>query len=171
MCSLCDGMSEEDFNRNIAEKIDEYGWFITGVEPSPGELWWLYTVGLLEGFGHPELVLIGLPQHQVMRILNGLGNEIRAGARIDPNNPGNRSDGLTFGPVAPEQWRLGTFAGWTDYYRWRGEGPDDPSAVQVFLNGWPETRSVLLTQPELGLHDVPAPRPARRHHRRPRSRA
>lgn len=48
----------------LNESIDKYGWIITGV---PGGA--IYTVGMLDKFGHPELMIHGLPPIKADHIL------------------------------------------------------------------------------------------------------
>jgi hypothetical protein len=147
MCDICDGMTHEEFNQRTMRCIEEYGWYITGVEDGP-ELGWAYTIGLLEGFDHPELIVVGLEWPGSGNLLNQLGERVAAGQLLHPGLAAYRPDGVEFGAVAPDQWKAqSTFAGWHGYYEWRGGAPADPCAVQVFVSGAPATRLVELDDP------------------------
>jgi hypothetical protein len=79
--------------------ISEHGWAIQAVrpradDPAPGPPF-AYTVGLSRPqFGHPELLMIGLPTDTAHTILNDLGEKVRRGERL---HPGQRIKGLLRG--------------------------------------------------------------------------
>ena len=147
MCDICDGMTHDEFNERTMRGIEQYGWYITGVEDGPG-LGWAYTIGLLEGFDHPELIVAGLGWPESGHLLNQLGDRVAAGRLLYPGLADETIEGIDFGVVAPDQWKAqSTFAGWLGYYEWRGGMPADPFAVQVFVSGAPATRLVELDDP------------------------
>jgi hypothetical protein len=57
MCGLCDGASEDELHLELARIIDTYGWAIQGVEGTESCDSWAYTIGLVERYGQPELVV------------------------------------------------------------------------------------------------------------------
>jgi hypothetical protein len=77
----------EDALRASQERIvADNGWMIQAVfgdphamPPLPG---WAYTIGLLTGFGRPEIIAIGLPSDVGAALLNDLGERIRNGERF-----------------------------------------------------------------------------------------
>jgi hypothetical protein len=146
MCDICDGMTHDESNLKTMRAIDQYGWSVVGVQCGP-RVGWAYTIGLLESFDHPELVVVGLDWPGCGVLLNHLGEQVRAGR---PLYPGLEfpDDGIELGVVAPEQWQVReTFAGWLGYYAWRGDAPTEPAAVQVFVDGTPRTRRLLFDDP------------------------
>jgi len=67
------------------ETIRRHGWAVQAVagdEPRRRPAF-AYTVGLW-GFGHPELVVVGLPQPDAHRLLNAVGGLVRAGETLRP---------------------------------------------------------------------------------------
>ena len=66
------------------ETIRHHGWALQGVlgddEDSPP---YVYTVGL-SGFDHPELILFATDQAVAARVLNELGELVRAGRTLAP---------------------------------------------------------------------------------------
>lgn len=94
MCSACDqGITGDDPIRFqqwddqeqawLRETIRKHGWAVQAVGPDPRRLSppFAYTVGLTR-FGHPELVVFGLPDKQAAAVLNALGTRARSGLRI-----------------------------------------------------------------------------------------
>jgi hypothetical protein len=154
MCIICDGMSHEESNQRTMLAIERYGWSIVGVEAGP-RIGWAYTIGLLEGFDQPELVVVGVEWPASADLLNRLGERAAAGASLHPGMIGPPPDHAGFGAVAPEHWKArSTFAGWQSYYEWRGGPPADPVAVQVFVPGEPASRLVRLDDPDADLSRI-----------------
>jgi hypothetical protein len=122
MCMMCDGYSADEVNQWYEMAIAVHGWAISGVEDehlTP----WAYTIGLVEGFDHPELIVVGMSWKGANRALNELGAQILGGSRFDERSVAEVGDHLfPFGPVDPEQFEHEGFNGWTDFYeRWKRE--------------------------------------------------
>jgi hypothetical protein len=67
----------------LRETIRTHGWAIQAVSADPDQ-WqppFAYTVGLTR-FGHPELIVFGLPGPAAAALLNSLGTRARSGLRI-----------------------------------------------------------------------------------------
>jgi hypothetical protein len=110
MCSACEqGISDDDPVRIqqwddqeqawLRETIRQHGWAIQAVsaEPARRQPPFAYTVGLTR-FGHPELVVFGLPESASGALLNTLGIRARSGLRI--------ADGTRFDPGAAAPYAL-----------------------------------------------------------------
>ena len=65
----------------IHEAIAEHGWAVEMIPAgdSPEEPEFAYTIGLHRSFGHPELLLVGLPPEVSHEILNLCGDRVSAG--------------------------------------------------------------------------------------------
>lgn len=91
----------------IDADIARYGWHATAVLGNPGPPW-LYTVGLLEQLGHPELIVFGLTGPQAYGGVGLLIKEIEAGPTpsVGRNHPFDL-DGVRacLVPVLDEYWR------------------------------------------------------------------
>jgi hypothetical protein len=138
MCALCDGTSQEELMELTRERIAAYGFTMLFVEsPTP----WTYTVGLVEAYGHPELVVTGLGPEEGMRLLTAVAERVRLGDRFDGSHGGVDLRGLfaRFGAVHSAQWERGRFNMWVNYYGWSGRFPN-PAAVQVL---WPREDGTL----------------------------
>lgn len=71
--------------RKIIEDVKQFGFHIAFVpedEYLPG---FAYTIGLMNTYEHPEIILFGLNQQLLGGILNGIGEEIKSGKTYKPN--------------------------------------------------------------------------------------
>jgi hypothetical protein len=135
MCEICDGMTGETSRRQRRESIDRYGWAVVLVEAEPVSSAWAYTVGLVESFDHPELIVTGLAPWPAGALLNELADYVRRGGRLTPgdivSDPHRKP--LRFGKVHDAHWDHGTFAMWRDLYEHLGPPYPEPHAVEVIL--------------------------------------
>jgi hypothetical protein len=66
----------------IAQTIDEHGWWVGLIDEDDEGPGFAYTLGLVQSFGHPELIVFGLRREVMHGILNGLGERVRSGERL-----------------------------------------------------------------------------------------
>lgn len=180
MCVLCDGGTVEEWLDGTRERIEEHGFTMVSVDAkSP----WTYTIGLLESFGHPELVITGVDPSAAQDLLRAFVAHIRSGDGFERGDVSLHGVPFRIGDVHPTQWVHGRFAMWVNYYGERGarsgELPPTPVAVQIL---WPNEDDVFPPdrdfcdvhrncQPLLSVlvaHDVhePVGRPRRRRKRK-----
>ncbi|MGH9282422.1 MAG: DUF4262 domain-containing protein [Acidimicrobiales bacterium] len=135
MCPICDGKSEDEVREELAAFIDEHGWAVQGVEPGPNSWGWQYTIGLVERFGHPELVVSStLSRRDELRLLTYLVGEIEQGQRFGPGDrPVVGRAELSFVEVHPQQINNGLLIMWLDHYRAFPELLPSLTALQVVL--------------------------------------
>lgn len=69
----------DGIDRFVQERLVDPGWAVMYVMDSPP---FAYTVGLTASYGHPEVVLYGLPQGDAMGLLNNLARRVKAGERF-----------------------------------------------------------------------------------------
>jgi hypothetical protein len=146
MCIICDeGATPDECRFNIYGIIDRYGWFIQGVKVEPVARSWAYTIGLSAGFDHPELVITGVTMETAGRILNEIGETIRAGAHFTHGQcfvDDQERHAARLSEVHPAHFDRGVFAVWQDYYECLGSFP--PARVlEVVLPG----RKPMLARP------------------------
>lgn len=139
MCSICEGASDDELLFGICGRIQNFGWAIEYVQAPEASESWGYTIGLTEGFGHPELALAGFVGDCTAHIINSIGQAVRRGAVAVP--------GALFGcygneylvtDVHPAHYEAGTFGMWEFYYNRLAEGPPGEHRV---LEVVPEGRS------------------------------
>jgi hypothetical protein len=72
----------------VLEDIKRVGWHTLGVSPSPGEdgPHWAFSVGLYHTFGHPEVIVLGLPVRTCQELANVIGNHVKDGTRYRADN-------------------------------------------------------------------------------------
>jgi hypothetical protein len=116
---MCEAFSQEDMLTEDAAIIAEHGYLVTGVgDGDPPH--WAYTVGLLDRFGHPELIVAGPHFRIAASIINHVGRQIRDGARFGAGDTIRVAEGEIFeceatlrvGALDPIQYRLDTFNMW-----------------------------------------------------------
>ena len=140
---MCNCPTEDEMFRSIDRWVDERRWQLIGVgygdPPSPVP--WTYTIGLAEGFGHPELFTVGVCCSPCSgSLLNALGERVAAGERFDMASAGPvlvRDGGedveVHLRPVEGRALDGSWFAMWHRYY---GSKPYDApplSVMQVVL--------------------------------------
>lgn len=84
-------ITNEEWATKLTIAIAQYGQQLIGVfgtseEPAPN---FTYTIGLHPKFGF-ELIAVGLPHHSAAVILNSIGAELRADAKIELDVPDDR---------------------------------------------------------------------------------
>lgn len=130
---MCDGGTVDEYNAIVSNNIEKSGWHLTGVDRSDSSPGWVYTIGLIERFDHPELVVMGgCCMECAAAQLNDLGRLIQAGTRLAVGTAvcdGHPGGPARFGHVHAGRWkdRLGS---WMTYYTPLGL-PFERSALQV----------------------------------------
>lgn len=128
--------------------IDDPGWMVIGVDGGDHRhVPWAYTIGLIERFDHPELVITGLDAVTAHSVLNAFGFEVKAGRRFD--GLGELIEGVIHAPVRVmtvhrSHWAGDRFNQWHGYYEWVGGRSPDPRALQVI---WPAVDGAFPTDP------------------------
>lgn len=113
---------------NLEGRISRFGWSCYYILGDPGPPW-LYTIGLVEGFEHPELIVFGLDQHSAHGLATRVLERLKSGVEIGAGrHAGERLDGLPIAylEVDVANWREPSdyFLGWLDYYRALDKNPD-----------------------------------------------
>ena len=75
----------DDLDSRVARDIARFGWHLVLIPPAEGTPGWAHTVGLVERFDHPELIVFGSDFELLGPLLNALGERVRAGARLAPD--------------------------------------------------------------------------------------
>lgn len=83
MCIKCDGMTGDEYARQVEQHLTTHGWMVNHVEDdgdrNPS---FAYTLGL-SLHGHPELIIFGCPPFPAYRALEPLALAVLAGRRFD----------------------------------------------------------------------------------------
>lgn len=132
------GLSEPD--AKVLQDILQVGWHVTGVFASEGEEGpeWAFSIGLFHSFGHPEVVVVGLPFERCMDVVNVIGQQVKDGNRYDS---GRLYSDILKDPYACAFREVNRrhFSDYVGYALWFYE--DDPfSLFQCF---WPDKENRL----------------------------
>lgn len=139
MCSICDGKSFEEVTEEAAERIDEYGFTMQGVEPhdgptpSPG---WIYTIGLVPNARHPEFIVVGGKVEVVASLVSQLAHDVLDGERFavgDTIGFDGSADVFRVGAVHPWHYEHDTFNSWHNLREYGAFEADALEAVQIVL--------------------------------------
>jgi hypothetical protein len=131
MCVICDGLSRDEALFDLEATIACHGWALSGVEPRPPVVGWLYTIGLT-AFDHPELVMISASS-RAGDVLNWLGERVRQGERFDAGDPVELGAAqLSLGEVHPAQIEQGLMNVWFEHYQAPGRPTPELRVLQVW---------------------------------------
>jgi len=133
---MCDGADRDEVLFSIDSVIDRFGWSLQVVEGhDPPALDWVYSIGLVEGFGHPELVVTGVEIAAGALVLNELGSLVRDGLRLEPGTRVLLRDrDVEIGLVHPAHFDRGLMAIWQEYYGKIGPPMPTLEALQVVFS-------------------------------------
>lgn len=133
MCDICNGKTYEQVEAETRDRVRQLGWAVQGVQPSDGHPGWAYTVGLLDSYDHPELVVVDDDWARGASLLNALGRAVRDGAIFEPGDAidlcGSRAEVID---VHPDHLASNVMAMWHNI-RGPGSGllPLDLEAYQL----------------------------------------
>lgn len=152
MCERCDALLAR-----LHEQISEDGFAVVPVGKSMRARGWAYTIGLVDGYDHPELVIAGLPLEDAVGPLSALAACVVEGDRID--TPGQHGlNGLAIGtvPVHARHLERGLMERWSWYYESVGRFDVARRALQIVLPAGGYCCHHQREQPDLGSpHHVP----------------
>lgn len=123
MCRICDGYSFDDVSREIDLGIRVHGFYKLHVEGPRG---WTYTLGLKEGFDHPDLVSIAIEPEVQRRHIDLIAHAVVRDGRASPDLL-EMAD-LELVSVDPAHLRGDLVAAWV---RRQGRSPGIGDIVQV----------------------------------------
>ena len=128
---------EKAMEDEIAEVVREHGWFAASISDHAPPF--LYSIGLMQTWNHPELVVFGLDPNDAHALLSWMIREIRAGRSFAQKGvctvalAEDRRIGLRRVHPTQHSLYLGFAMGYSRYTGRIGE----LEAVQVF---WPDSR-------------------------------
>lgn len=145
----------DDWVAETRATIEHHGWMIQWVFGESHA--WAYTVGLSEGFHHPELVLADVCCPRCAgSILNSIGELVRGGHRFDHGDlladPSGRI--LRLCEVHRDNFETGVFAVWTGYHRSLGAPYPEERALEVVYPGRDPVLLVPVVSTDKGFRPV-----------------
>jgi hypothetical protein len=155
MCVLCDGGTLEDVCNGLHQQIVERGYALCPVVGPVPEQGWVYTIGLVDNFNHPELAAVAVRMNDGIGAVDAVAQLVKSGQRFEPGTS-SRVCGveLAFLDVDAAHIRRGLINSWFLYYehvcRWNLE----PEVTQVVLPAGGACHQHQDSQPRL---DDPKP--------------
>ena len=73
-------ISVDEHEAQTIADIDRFGWVVLKVTNDAGPDF-AYSVGMYRTFGHPEILIFGLPVELMHRLINDIGEHVRSGER------------------------------------------------------------------------------------------
>ncbi len=132
MCELCDGNTYEQVFETMRDHVGAGKWALQGVEPGASSPGWVYTVGLIQNFDHPELVVVNGDLRSCGALLDEIGLRISRGLRVDAGATLDLGGYVVeFGSVHASYLTDDLCASWENYYGWIGARPGPLRALQV----------------------------------------
>lgn len=140
MCDMCDGKTLGEHLLEMHLRIAANGWYLMLVEGNGPMPPWGYTVGLSDGFRHPELLMVGAELETMAALLNSFAQAV-----VDGEERYAVGDEIVFtehrsvhvGEVHPVHAESNLLNGWDRYYRSMGHPMPDLEVVQLILDdGW-----------------------------------
>ena len=111
MCLQCDGYSFEQSMLSLDLTIRTYGWQLQQVtDTNP----WSYTIGLLESYDHPELMVTGLRLEKQNIVIRKIVDSIAKTGCVD--HAFLEKEGVTLVEVHPNHLAGDWFGTWSNFY-------------------------------------------------------
>lgn len=109
----CEIREAEALAAPLRREIAELGWTIAGSAAEGRRPSWLYTVGLVSKYEHPEFIVVGHDELTSEILLALLAMRVAAGERFTHETPVEIADSRwELGWVHPRHFKLDTFAMW-----------------------------------------------------------
>ncbi|HQY85205.1 MAG TPA: DUF4262 domain-containing protein [Ilumatobacteraceae bacterium] len=150
MCLQCDGYSHESAMQALSLTISIHGWAV--VQVGDDDSAFSYTIGLVERFGHPELIVVDVDRRYQHRLINELAQGIAASGRPALDRPSTR--GVRCVEVHANHLHADYFGAWASRY---GTLPQPGQVLQVLL---PNSAYCECHAPAVRRLDRPDPTPA-----------
>jgi hypothetical protein len=135
-------IGEDKSEQKVVDDVATYGWHCVNIHPEGPHVGYAFTVGLFHSYGHPELIIFGLPGKVAHQILAIAADAAKAGAPIDLSRP---TDALLndyvcfFGEVPTSEYHEHV-----GYCRWYYQGNDFPLYQVV----WPSRAGIYPWEEE-----------------------
>lgn len=131
-----------DHEISVLQRREQHGWFVNCIAEDASGPGFAYSFGLYEEFGHPEIIIFGLPLKTMHLLINDVGEQVRSGAKYSAGDCASdliKGYTCSFGVVNPLQYRK--TCTWT---AWFYESYSFP-ALQLF---WPDKQDRFPWEPD-----------------------
>jgi len=128
------GNEEDEIERHVRGDIERHGWHVAKIEGDERVPPWAFSIGFVDTFDHPEVIVAGMDLDPLHALLNRIGDLLRAGNRFAAGEQAHsilEEFACAFRPV-DERW-IQPFAGNAAWHHRDREW----SLIQCF---WPDAR-------------------------------
>ncbi|WP_296278876.1 DUF4262 domain-containing protein [Pseudoxanthomonas sp.] len=80
-------VGEDKSEQKVIDDIAEHGWHCVNIVAEGEHVEYSFTIGLHQTYGHPELIIFGLPSKVSHQILAIAADAAKAGAPLDLSKP------------------------------------------------------------------------------------
>jgi hypothetical protein len=132
----------DEYEEKLTHDVREFGWHVIGIPDDDVGPGFVYSIGLTETFGHPEIGIFGLPTETQHAIVNTIGDLIRDGntfADLDESGEVLNDFNVFFRQVEKKQ-----YAEYFGYALWFYQG-ENFEVLQCF---WPDAQQRYPWNPE-----------------------
>ena len=127
--------------QKVISDVQEHGWHVVLVTPDEAGPGFAFTIGLFHNFGHPEVILFGLPDKVAHSVLNLIGTSVKNGDRFQV---GKRSSDLFERHEAVfVKFPVAAYHDYLGYARWFYSGDEFPALQCV----WPDAEGKFPWEP------------------------
>jgi hypothetical protein len=133
-------LSENEIN--VLQRREQHGWFVNCIAEDAAGPGFAYSFGLYKEFNHPEIIIFGLPNETMHRLINDVGKQVRSGAKYfagDHSSDLLKGYTCAFRSVNPLQYRK--TCTWTVWFYENSKFP----TIQLF---WPDKQNRLPWEPD-----------------------
>jgi len=123
----------DDFDRELLANVKEYGWHVMGVKEDEQGPAFAYSIGMYQTLDRPEVIIFGLAFDVMHPLINGIGQQIRAGNRFDDLD--EAEDIVEGYNVMFRSVLLRHYQEYFGYARWFYQGDDFPVLQCVWPDG------------------------------------
>jgi len=71
----------DKYEQAILNDVNRVGWSLVSIKDRPPRF--VYSVGMMHTLNHPEIIIFGLSNSLMGRLINGMGKSIRNGCRYE----------------------------------------------------------------------------------------
>ena len=65
--------------QRVLDDIARFGWHLIQINADEAQPGFVYSIGMMETLGHPEIIMFGLARQLMGTVINDMGRQIRAG--------------------------------------------------------------------------------------------
>jgi len=80
-------IGEDESEQKVIDDIAEYGWHCIHIMAEGEHVEYSFTIGLFQSYGHPELIIFGLPPKVAHPILATAAEAAKTGSPLDLTQP------------------------------------------------------------------------------------